>query len=74
MIYVTKDLKELILTNPSTQQIWDLAQSQGARSIFEDGMEKVRTGVTTLEELLRIAAPPTKNNVYEKQNTEKEEE
>jgi hypothetical protein len=26
--------------------------------LFEDGLEKVKAGLTTIEELLRIAAPP----------------
>ncbi len=57
-IEVTPEMQELILQNPSTQQIWELAQKQGARSLFEDGIEKVKKGVTTLEELTRVAAPP----------------
>jgi hypothetical protein len=28
------------------------------KSLFEDGFAKVRSGVTTLEELLRVANPP----------------
>ena len=41
----TPELQNLILTNPSTQQVWKLARSQGARSLFEDGIEKVKSGV-----------------------------
>jgi len=39
------------------QDIWRMAEKQGSHSLFVDGLEKVRTGVTTLEELLRIARP-----------------
>ena len=53
----TPELQNLILTNPSTQQVWKLARSQGARSLFEDGIEKVKSGVTTIKELLRAANP-----------------
>ena len=28
--------------------------------VFEDGVEKVRSGITTIEELLRVAEPPQK--------------
>ena len=58
LISVTRELKDLILTNPSAQQVSQLAKSQGAQSLFDDGMAKVKTGVTTLEELMRVAAPP----------------
>ncbi len=56
-IAVTPEMKELILKNPSTQTIWELAKKQGAHSMFEDGIEKVKNGITTLEELLRITSP-----------------
>lgn len=52
------EMQDLILKNPSIKQIWELARSQGAQSMFEDGLRKVVTGVSTLEELLRVAPPP----------------
>jgi len=55
---ITPRMEELILKNPSTRDIWQLAKSEGARSLFEDGILKVKDGVTTLEELMRIAPPP----------------
>lgn len=57
-IPVTPALKELLLKNPSTQEIWQIARKEGARTLFEDGIEKVKNGVTTIDELLRIALPP----------------
>lgn len=57
-IRITPEMQELILTNPSTQQIWKVAREDGAHTLFEDGIVKVKNGITTLEELLRIAAPP----------------
>jgi len=57
-IEITPEMRNLILTNPSTQQIWELADSQGAMSLFDDGMEKVKTGVTSIEELLRVVSIP----------------
>lgn len=58
VIRVTPEMENLLLTNPSSQQIWDLAHQQGSRSLFEDGIEKVRRGVTTVEELFRVSSPP----------------
>ena len=51
-------MEELILSNPSSKQIIDLAHSQGAKSLFDDGLAKVKEGTTTLEELVRVAEPP----------------
>lgn len=59
IIHNTPLLQDLILKNPSTGQIWDLAGKEGARSMFEDGIEKVKSGITTLEEVTRVSNPPS---------------
>lgn len=56
-IAVGKAMRELILQKPSVDQIWQLAKSEGSKTLFEDGIEKVKAGVTTLEEVLRVASP-----------------
>jgi len=56
-INITPEMQDLILKNPSGKQIWELAQKQGAKSLFVDGMEKVKNGLTTIEELLRVSSP-----------------
>ncbi len=63
-IVMTPEMQDLFLKNPSTKQVWELARAQGAHSLFEDGFTKVKQGVTTLEELLRIAAPPHLQATY----------
>ena len=57
-IRITPEMQTLILSHPSTAQIWSLASAQGAQPLFEDGLEKVREGITTMDELLRVAIPP----------------
>lgn len=69
VIKITPKLQDLIIKHPSAQELWDLAREEGALSVFEDGLEKVKNGVTSLEELIRIAPPPDK--LFPK--TEKEE-
>ncbi len=54
---ITKGFQDLILKNPSTKQLWDYAKTQGAHSLFDDGIEKVKQGITTLDELIRVAPP-----------------
>jgi len=57
-LLMSREIKSLILSNPSAQEIWTLARTQGARTLFEDGVEKVRAGLTSLDELYRVAEPP----------------
>lgn len=57
-IRITPAMQELIVKKPSTQEIWKLARKEGSLSLFEDGILKVKNGITTLEELLRVAEPP----------------
>ncbi|HEU0085642.1 MAG TPA: ATPase, T2SS/T4P/T4SS family [Candidatus Paceibacterota bacterium] len=54
LIRMTKEMQELILKNPSRTEVWQLARKQSAKGMFEDGIEKVKNGVTTLEELERV--------------------
>ncbi|HEX6258531.1 MAG TPA: ATPase, T2SS/T4P/T4SS family [Candidatus Saccharimonadales bacterium] len=58
IIAVTPELQDLIATSPSAADIWRLAQKQGTRSMFEDGITKVKSGATTLAELLRVVELP----------------
>ena len=58
LIKITPNLQELLVKRPSAQEIWALARKEGARSVFEDGVDKVKSGLTTVEELIRIAPPP----------------
>ncbi len=53
-IEMNKKLKNFILSSPSTDDIWTMAKSQGAHSLLEDGIMKVKNGVTTVEELSRV--------------------
>jgi len=57
IINITPEMESLILTEPSTQEIWKLAQKQGSVSLFEDGIEKIKEGITTFDEVMRVAAP-----------------
>lgn len=51
-------LQELILTRPSSKEVWACAKKQGALSLYDDGIEKVRAGITSLEEVTRVTTPP----------------
>lgn len=49
-----EELKELILQHPSAQQIVALIRQHGVLSMYADGLQKVQSGETTLEELRRV--------------------
>jgi type IV pilus assembly protein PilB len=51
---VTDEMHQLIVDRASAQTIGDLAVSQGMRRLREDGMDKVRAGVTSLAEVARV--------------------
>lgn len=54
---ISPELQDLISKNPSTKEIFNLAKTQGFKTMFEDGVDKVKNGTTTLEELLRVITP-----------------
>jgi len=55
ILEMTDQLGQLILTKPSEAQIAQEAERQGMLRMKQDGMLKVLEGVTSLEEVLRVA-------------------
>ena len=58
LLIVTQELEDAIVQRRTTADINDISRAQGMLTLFEDGLEKVKSGFSTIEELLRIAAPP----------------
>lgn len=54
---ISNELRELILKKPTISEIYELEEEQGIKSIFEDGLDKAKNGITTIEEILRVARP-----------------
>jgi len=57
ILTINSKMKDLIMTNPSDNQVAELAKKQGDHTLFIDGIEKIQSGTTTLRELLRTAEP-----------------
>lgn len=57
-IEITPEMQELILKSPATHEIEMLARSQGSLPMFADGIQKVKSGLTTLSEVVRVVPPP----------------
>jgi type IV pilus assembly protein PilB len=51
---VSSELRELILRGASTNEVRDLAQQQGMKTLRQAGLLKVLEGATTAEEILRV--------------------
>ena len=54
---MTDDYRQLIGTSYKESEIQTIARANGMRSLLEDGLEKVRQGLTTMEEILRVVGP-----------------
>lgn len=54
LLVVDDDIRRLILKNADSNQIREVARQQGMRTLLEDGAEKIRAGMTTLSEVLRV--------------------
>jgi type IV pilus assembly protein PilB len=50
----TTELRDLILRNATTNEIRDVAASQGMKTLRQNALQKVIDGVTTVEEVLRV--------------------
>jgi len=55
LMLVTSKIRELIFKNSSSTDIRKVALEQGMRTLYLDGIEKVLKGITTLEEVYRVA-------------------
>ena len=49
-----EEIRRMIVANEASNVIAHYARQQGMRTLREDGFEKVRSGTTTLEELVRV--------------------
>ena len=54
LLVVTRDIRRAILDQRDDSTIARVACSEGMQSLLEDGIEKVRRGMTSLEELVRV--------------------
>lgn len=54
LLIIDDKIRELILSHASSHIIRNQARKTGMRTLREDGWDKVRTGITTIEEVLRV--------------------
>ncbi len=58
LLVITPEIEELITKRASATDITNAGRKNGLKLLFDDGFQKVQAGMTTIEELLRVAAPP----------------
>jgi len=63
MFVMCDDFRHFINSNYNEGELYEMARSNGMKTLIEDGVEKVKRGYTTLDELLRVIGPQT---VYER--------
>ena len=51
---VTEAIRPLVMNRASAATLADIARKQGMRTLRQDGWTKVKAGVTTVEEVLRV--------------------
>ena len=51
---VGAEIRELVMRRATAREIKEKAVSLGMRTLREDGIEKVKKGVTTIDEVLRV--------------------
>ncbi|MEA3305484.1 MAG: type II secretion system ATPase GspE [Candidatus Omnitrophota bacterium] len=50
---ITESLKSLIMEKVQTSVIRDVARKEGMRTLWEDGLDKIKEGTTAVEEVIR---------------------
>src|SRR6202049_4908549 len=59
MLRFEDSIRATIRTSGNMEQVREIARSSGMRSMQEDAMDKLRQGMTTLEEILRVVPVET---------------
>lgn len=54
IVTVDEEIKNYIVEKKTSTEIWNAAKKKGATSMLEDGILKVKQGVTSIEELFRV--------------------
>jgi len=55
LLVATDDVKRALLKSPHPGAVREIAQAQGMTTLRQDGWRKVQAGITTPEEVLRVA-------------------
>ncbi len=54
VLEMSEEIKDAIIEEADADEIAELAEKQGMKTMLDDGIEKIKLGITTLEEVLRV--------------------
>jgi type IV pilus assembly protein PilB len=54
LLVMTEEIRKLVVKKSSADEIKKKAIEEGMRALREDGLDKIRQGITTVEEVLRV--------------------
>jgi general secretion pathway protein E len=54
LLLVNDEIRDMITSRLSAQEIKKKAVAGGMTTLFDDGLQKVKSGLTTIEEVLRV--------------------
>ncbi|MCX7913455.1 MAG: type II secretion system ATPase GspE [Thermodesulfovibrionales bacterium] len=54
LLIIDDDIRKLILKNADSNTIREVAKKKGMKTLLEDGIDKVKKGLTTISEVIRV--------------------
>ncbi len=57
VLLMTNRIREMVFKNASTQELRKAGLAQGMRTLFDDGIAKAMKGISTIDEVYRVAKP-----------------
>ncbi|MCX5701187.1 MAG: GspE/PulE family protein [Candidatus Omnitrophica bacterium] len=54
-LLINEEIKNMVVAKSSASEIKKNALAHGMRTLFDDGLEKAKNGITTIEEVLRVS-------------------
>ena len=58
ILVLSDTTRDLVLKGRADREIMRVSNQEGMKTIFEDGVDRILQGLTTLEEVTRVIAPP----------------
>jgi general secretion pathway protein E len=55
LLIVDPDIRNLVKTGADSVTIKEKAVEKGMTTLFEDGLQKIRAGITTIDEVMRVS-------------------
>ena len=69
VLTVSSDIERLIAKAETADVVAEAARADGMKTLWESGIEHVRAGITSLDELLRVVEPPVETPVRRSRST-----